>query len=116
MPYRYLTLTAAVVSSAAATVISVTSARRERTVKAANYAVSRAGKALGETADDAVATAVIRAAVAYTTVIAATVVYIVVISATVVVIVVDLTATAAVVVKVFVSDGTSASAYVSSTV
>lgn len=92
MPYRYLTLTAAVISSAA---VVITAARRERTVKTANYTVSRAGKALGETADDAVATAVIRAAVAYTTVIAATVVYIVVISATAVVIVVYLTATAA---------------------
>ena len=94
-----MTLTAAavviagVVSASAAVVI--TAARGERTVKTANYAVCSAGKALSETAYDAVATAVVRATVACTTVIAATVVYIVVISATAVVIVVDLTAATA---------------------
>ena len=104
MPYRYLTLTAAavviaaVVSASAAVVI--TAARGERTVKTANYAVCSAGKALGETAYDTVATTVVRATVVNTTVVAAsvvaaTVVYIVVISATEVVIVVDLTASAA---------------------
>jgi len=97
MPYLYLTLTAAavVIATVISTAVVITAARGERTVKTANYTVCSAGKALGETAYDTVATAVVRATVAYATVIAATVVYIVVISATAVVIVVDLTATVA---------------------
>lgn len=62
MPYRYLTLTAAAVVIAAvvsASAAVITAARRERTVKTANYAVCSAGKALGETAYDTVATTIV---------------------------------------------------------
>ena len=106
-----MTSVAAAIVVAAATVISATAARGERTVKAANYAVCSAGKALGETAYDTVATATVVVIACAADVVAATATVVVIACAADVV-----AATTAVVVCVIVSDGTSAAAYASVTV